>query len=160
MANNNNDNTLLKIGGAIAAYFIIVKPVLEKLGLQKSADVLATEKKNKDLIDQYIIQTQKTQKPTKSDSEWKIIADQIYADLRYSALDDNKDDAGYQVCRVKNDADVALLFKYFAKRREYLFGIPSGGLQNLTQFIVSNLSKAKIAAINKNYASKSIKFRF
>ena len=49
---------------------------------------------------------QKTQTPTKSKGEWQIIANQIYEDLRYSAIDDDKKDAQYQVSRVKNDADI------------------------------------------------------
>jgi hypothetical protein len=135
MNTNKNSNTLLMVGAAAAGYFLILKPFLEKVGLKKSADVLATEAKDKKLVNQYVIDTQKKHKPTKSDSEWKIIADQIYHDF-------------------------ALLFKYFAKRQEYFFGINSGGLKNLTQFIISNLSKDRVAKINADYAAKKMKFRF
>jgi len=152
---------LLITGGVIALfYFAIINPILKKVGFKKTAEELATEEKNKALINKQVETSKKAAAPTKSDAEWKTIADQIYEDLRYSAISDKKDDAGYQVARVKNDTDFWLLFKYFAKRREYLFGIPSGSLMNLQQFIVSNLSKDAIAKINDNYRRKNIKFRF
>jgi hypothetical protein len=152
---------ILITGGVIAlVYFGIINPILKKVGFKKTAEELATEEKNKALINKQVETSKKAVAPTKSDAEWKTIADQIYEDLRYSAISDKKDDAGYQVARVKNDTDFWLLFKYFAKRREYLFGIPSGSLMNLQQFIVSNLSKDAIAKINDNYRRKNIKFRF
>jgi len=158
---NKETEKLLIYGGIIAlAYFGIINPLLKKFGVKKTTEEKETEQKNKALIDKQVDESKAVIKQTKTDTEWKAIADQIYADLRYSALDDNKGDAGYQVARVKNDTDFWLLFKYFAKRREYLFGIPSGSLMNLQQFIVSNLAKSEIDKINDNYRRKGIKFRF
>lgn len=154
-------NTLLIAGAGVAGYFLILRPILIKLGLQVDPAVKATEdRKNQQVSTE--IQTLQSQgvKPTKSVQEWQVIADQIYQDLRYSALDDNKEDAGYQAARVKNDLDFWLLYKLFGKRREYLFGIPSGGLMDLPQFIRSNLSTDKIAQLNWNYQNKGIKFRY
>jgi len=151
---------LIIIGISAISYFGIIKPILEKLGLKKSQEIKETEERNKEIINKQVEESKKIVKQTKSDAEWKVIADQIYNDLRYSAIDDNKSDAGYQVARVQNDADFWILFKYFAKRREYLFGIPSGSLMNLQQFIVSNLNKKTIEKINDNYKRKGIKFRF
>lgn len=158
---NKQTEKLIIYGGIIAlAYFGVINPLLKKFGIKKTTEEKETEVKNKALIDKQVEESKAEIKQTKSDTEWKAIADQIYADLRYSALDDNKGDAGYQVARVKNETDFWLLFKYFAKRREYLFGIPSGSLMNLQQFIVSNLAKSEIAKINDNYRRKGIKFRF
>lgn len=160
MADNNNNqllNTLVIIG---AGYFLIAKPILEGFGLKKTAEELETERKNAEAITAMVAAEKKKQKATKTDQEWLIIANQIYADLRYSAISDNKADAGRQVARVQNDTDFAVLFQQFKQRREYLFGIPSGALMNLTQFITSNLSKSAIATINANYARKKIKYRF
>jgi len=152
---------LLITGGIIAvAYFGIINPLLKKIGLKKSQEEKETEDKNKQLLDKQIKDVLKVQQPTKSVTEWKIIADQIYEDLRYTALNDNKADAGYQVTRVKNEADFWILFQQFKKRREYILFVPSGDLMNLQQFIVSNLSKSTIAKINDNYKRKNIKFRF
>ncbi len=152
---------ILIIGGAIAAvYFAIIKPILEGVGLKKSSEEKATERENRELINEQVKEITSQQKPTKSIAEWKVIADQIYNDLRYSAIDDDKESAGYQVSRVKNDADFWILFQQFKKRREYIFGVPTGSLMNLQQFINSNLSKEKIAKINDNYRRKGIKFRF
>ena len=80
--------------------------------------------------------------------------------MRYSAIDDDKADAGYQIARVQNDADVAVLIDQFGKRQEYFFGIPTGDPKTLPEFITSNLSRSTLNQINGNYASKNIKFRY
>ena len=146
------------IGGG--AYFLILKPLLIKLGILKSALELEQDYSQKVNIDAYINNSIKTQTPTKSKGEWQIIADQIYNDLKFSGIADNKSDAGYQVARVQNDADIATLIQVFGMRQESFFGINTGGLQNLPQFIIGNLDKSEIAKINDNYARKNIKFRF
>lgn len=111
-------------------------------------------------ISDYVNQSLAKQTPTKSKGEWQLIADNIYNDLKFSGIADNKSDAGYQVARVQNDADIATLIQVFGLRQESFFGINTGGLQNLPQFIIGNLSKSAIATINDNYARKGIKFRF
>ena len=146
--------------GAGITYFLIVKPILVKLGVLKSAAEIKQERVNTGNVDTYIKDTLRVQNPTKSVGEWTIIADKIYEDLKFSAVSDDKKDAGYQVTRVKNDADVATLYKAFGKRQEYYFGVPYGGLRDLMAFITSNLSSDAIAAINDNYRRKNIKFRF
>ena len=146
------------IGGG--AYFLILKPLLIKLGILKSALELEQDYSQKVNIDAYINNSIKTQTPTKSKGEWQIIADQIYNDLKFSGIADNKSDAGYQVARVQNDADIATLIQVFGMRQESFFGVNIGGLQNLPQFIIGNLDKSEIEKINDNYALKNIKFRF
>lgn len=155
-----HSQAIIVIAVTIAVYFLFIRPVAIKFGLIADPRMKETEdRKNTQLMNE-IKNTSQQQKPTKTEQQWQVIADQIYNDLRYSAISDNKDSAAYQVCRVQNDADFWILYKLFGQRREYLFGIPSGGLMNLSQFIKSNLSKAKIEAINKNYRSKNIKFEF
>lgn len=147
---------LLYAGGGLAAYFLILKPVLNSFGLTRTQE----ERQQDQNINSYISNTLRNQSPTKSVGEWQIIANQIYEDLRYSAIDDNKSDAVYQVTRVKNEADVATLIKTFGSRREYWFGIPAGSNKDLQQFITSNLSASQISTINDNYKRKGIKYRF
>jgi hypothetical protein len=142
--------------GAIAAYFIVLRPILKKFGLEKTQ----TEKEAEADINKYLRGQISAGNATKSPGEWAIIADQIYNDLRYSAVSDNKDSAAYQLARVKNGADVALLIKSFGKRREYYFGIPAGAEMDLQQFVTSNLSSKQIAAVNDNYRRKNIKYQF
>jgi len=146
------------IGGG--AYFLILKPLLIKLGVLKSTLELEQDYTQKVNIDAYINNSIKTQTPTKSKGEWQIIADQIYNDLKFSGIADNKSDAGYQVARVQNDADIATLIQVFGMKQESFFGVNIGGLQNLPQFIIGNLSKSEISKINDNYARKNIKFRY
>lgn len=156
----DNTKILLTVGGAVAAYFFIIKPILTKVGIFKSQEEKDTEERKKKQLEIQVQTAAKNERLTKTVQEWQIIADQIYNDLRYSAVSDNKADAGYQVARVKNNADFWQLYKLFAKRREYLFGIPSGGLMDLSQFIRSNLSNTAINTINNNYKNKGIKFQF
>jgi len=146
------------IGGG--AYFLILRPLLIKLGILKSPLELQQDISQKENIDSYINNSLKIQTPTKSIGEWQIIADQIYNNLKFSGIADNKSDAGYQIARVQNDADIATLIKVFGMRQESFFGINIGGLQNLPQFIIGNLDKSEITKINDNYARKNIKFRF
>jgi hypothetical protein len=146
--------------GAGVSYFLIIRPLLIKLGVVKSAAEVAAEKERKDNVDEYIDKTIKSQTPTKSVGEWQIIANQVYEFLRYSAASDNKDGAMMEIMRVKNEADLATLLKTFGSRQEYYFGIPYGGLQNLVSFVKSNLSDSQIATINSNFGRKNIKFRF
>jgi hypothetical protein len=155
------DNDLL-IGAAVlfGGYFFVIKPLLTSLGVMKSDEEIKQEATNVQSVEAYYQQAITTQKPTKSEGEWVIIADTIYNALRYSALDDDKAAATYQIARVKNDADVALLLKAFGKRQEYAFGLPIGKPKSLQAFVRDNLSTAQINAINDNYFRKKIKFKF
>lgn len=145
--------TVYYIGGAVLAYLFIIRPVLQKFGIIKTKDQIIRDKEKEQFLNQ-------EGTPTKTPGEWAIIADQIYENLRYTALSDNKADAGYQVSRVKNSADFALLYKAFGKRREYAFGIPAGSEKDLAQFIRTNLSNSAIQIINNNYRLKGIKFQY
>lgn len=155
------DETLI-IGAGILllSYFGVIKPILTKLGIFKSAEEKAKEEKDKKLLEAQIKSDSKGQTPTKSENEWNVIANQIYEDLHYSALSDNKADAGYQVTRVKNDIDFWLLYKSFGVRQEYALSIPVGAEKDLPQFIRDNLSSSAISTINDNYRRKNIKFRY
>ena len=145
------------VGGG---YFFIIKPLLVKLGILPSAQQVQQETASTTNISDYVNSALVKQTPTKSKGEWQIIANNIYNDLSKSGVADNKSDAGYQVARVQNDADIATLIQAFGMRQESFFGINTGGLQNLPQFIIGNLDKSEIAKINNNYARKNIKFRY
>jgi len=155
-----NEKILTYAIGIGAGYFFVIQPLLVKFGIIKSPALRQQEIEQGQNIEEYLNQALISQKPTKSKGEWQIIANNIYNDLSRSSVADNKSDAGYQVSRVQNDADFSLLYDTFGKRQEYYFGIPTGGLQDLVQFIVSNLDKSEISKINDNYSRKGIKFRF
>lgn len=146
--------TIYYVGGAVLAYFFVLKPILQKLGIAKTKEEIDRQKEKEKFL-----QTS-SETPTKTPGEWSIIADQIYEDLRYSALDDDKADAAYQVSRVKNNADFKLLYKAFGSRQEYSFFIPVGSEKDLQQFITSNLSDSQIQIINNNYRRKNITYQF
>jgi len=162
MAISQENKKLLTTAGIVAAaYLIVIRPLFQSLGITKTDAEIAKEKSDAANIND--IEKNLNARGidlTKSKAEWDQIADTIYNDLRYSALADNKADAGYQVSRVKNDADMIYLIKTFGKRQEYLFGIPSGSPMGLSEFITSNLDRTNIDLINDNYSRKGMKFKF
>lgn len=164
MATNksNHDGLIFNLALLFGGYYFIAKPILEKIGVKKDPEVEATETKNKELLNAEVKKILTTEKPTKSDFEWKAIADSIYKDLQYAAKQKNRDNAAGDVCLVKNTADFILLWKYFAKRQDSGFVIIPGisKLKNLQQYLKDNLPVSKINAINKNYRSKGIKFQY
>jgi len=157
---SKDKDLLFKAGIVVGGYFLILKPILVKLGFMKSRQQLQQQQILQSGVNQNIQTYKQKEKQTKTDAEWMIIANQIYNDLRFTAIDDNKADAGVQVARVKNNIDFWLLYKFFGERQEYAFGIPVGGKQDLNQFIVGNLSTDQIVKINDNYRRKGIKFQF
>jgi hypothetical protein len=154
----SQDKNLAYIIGGIAAYFLVLRPFLEKMGIVESREETQQRNYKEEEKSKYL--DPGTEKPTKSAGEWVIIADQIYQDLKFSRVSDDREDAGVQVTRVKNNADFKLLYKAFGKRQEYTFGIPTGGEKDLAAFIVANMPREKIEIINANYLRKGIKFQF
>jgi len=156
-----NKKLLTTVGIAVAAYLIVIKPLFQALGITKTDEEKAKEKSDAaNVLEQEKNLNVRGISLTKSKAEWDQIADIIYNDLKYSALNDNKADAGYQVSRVKNDADILYLIKTFGKRQEYWFGLPSGSEMSLSQFITSNLTRDNINLINDNYKRKGMAFKF
>jgi hypothetical protein len=166
MAFNNADkklalNAALYIGGAYGAYYFVLKPLLEKLGLKKTADEEAQENLIKFGRSKFITDAVKTKKPTRPEGQFAVWADQIYEYLKYTKLDDKKDLAFELLYKYfHNDADIALITKYFGKRQEYAFGIPVGSPKNLSEFVSTNLSKDQINRLNNAYLRSKMKFRF
>lgn len=143
-------------------YNLFLKPILDKLDFYKKEEEKKAEealnKTKRDEINTAITQqTQAGHPPTKTEAEWRSIANVIYEDLkgRFDYMD-NKSDAIYQVCRVKNDADFWTLYKAFGKRQETVFGY---GLKtqplDLKQFLNANLSRQQLNIINGNYQRKN-----
>ena len=156
-----NKNLLTGVTIAVVAYLLVLKPIFQALGLQKTPEELAKSKSDAaNIADIQKTLSSKGITLTKSKAEWDIIADTIYNDLKYSALADNKADAGYQVARVQNDADILYLIQSFGSRQENLFGVSSGSPMTLPEFITSNLTQTNINLINDNYTRKGMKFKF
>ena len=164
----NNLPMILLAGGAIYFAGRLLKQagqtadgIAQALQLKKADAQVKSEKQSQAAIDQYAIEIVKKIKPTRPDGFWAQLAERIYQDTRYSATGDNHEDARYSLTYCFNDADYALLYKYFGKRQETWFGlIPDGGLKDLTQTIQSNLNAKQKASVNNNYAQKKISVRF
>ena len=111
------ENRKLIIGGGIAigSYFLIIRPILQKIGILKTKD----EKEKERSDEQNVLDLEKNTNArgltlSKSKAEWDQIADTIYNEL-YTFATDNKDDAAYQLARLKNDADAVYLVKTFGQ---------------------------------------------
>lgn len=159
---------LLLAGGAIFLVSRILKSagntaddIAQALQLKKSDEQVKSEQQSQAAIDRYVKEVQQKQQPTRPDGFWAQLAERIYRDTRYSAAGDNHEDARYCMTYVQNDADFALLYKYYGKRQETWFGvIPDGDPKDLTMAISGNLNKAQKQSINANYAKKGIAIRF
>jgi len=156
----NTKDIIVYAGTGIALYFILLRPLLQKLGIQKTSQELEQEKTQKQGRAKFIEQALKKQRPTRPEGQFAIWADQIYEYLKRSAISDNKV-AAFNILMqfIQNDADIALLSKYFGTRSEFAFGLPTGK-KNLSEFIVTNLDKDTIQRLNSAYARSKMTFRF
>lgn len=159
---------ILLAGGAIYLVSKFAKSAAETadeiakaLQLKKSDVQIQSEKQAQDAIKKYIEQAVITQKPSKPDGVWSMLAERIYKATQYSRISDNTREA--QACMVScmNNADFALLYKYYGKRQETWVGfIPDGEPKDLIQCITSNLSSLERQQINEVYARRKIGIRF
>ena len=156
----STQSILLNVALIGGGYYFVLRPLLIKLGILQSPEQIQQTAEQTQNVQTYIDKAIASQNPSKSLGEWQVIANQIYQDLKFASVSDDKNDAVYQLCRVQNDADVALLYKNFGNRQEYYFGIPVEGLKDLQQFVSSNLSDQQINTINSNYSKKGIKYKF
>lgn len=164
----NNLPMLLLAGGAIFIVSKILKSagqtadsMAQALQLKKSDVQVKSEQQSQAAIERYVDDVSKKVKPTRPDGFWAQLAERIYRDTRYSAPGDNHEDARFCMTYCYNDADFAMLYKYYGRRQETWFGvIPDGDPKDLTQAISSNLNSAQKKLINTNYAQKGISIRF
>ncbi len=69
---------ILTIGGAAAVYFLLVQPLLQKLGIQETKE----EKKQAETVEkgkkQFVEEATKKIKPSKPEGYFVLMADQLY----------------------------------------------------------------------------------
>ena len=59
------------------AYFLVLRPLLVKLGIVKSGAEIMQEQSQQQNISDYVSQSLAKQSPTKSKGEWQLIAENI-----------------------------------------------------------------------------------
>jgi len=156
----NTKDLIIYAGTGLALYFAVLRPLLQKLGIQKTSEEIEQAKTIKQGRTKFISDALKKQKSTRPEGQFAVFADQLYEYLKRSAISDDKTAAfNLLMVYIQNDADAALLSKYFGQRPEFAFGLPVGK-KNLSEFVVSNLSKDAIARINQAYAKSKMTFRF
>jgi hypothetical protein len=156
--NNPNTKYITYAIGIGAGYFLIVKPILVKLGIMQSSQEIMQEQSQTQNLDNFLIYNDT--KLTKPIGEWQIIANTIYNDLKDVAITDNVNDAIYQLCRVQNIEDVKALIKAFGSRQTKALGFYYGTSLMLIDFVKESLSNSEQEIVNNNYQRKNIKFRF
>lgn len=142
--------TLILVAGLVAGYAIL-KPILNRLGLAKSEETKRREERRKSQIDSKVAEEKKKFKGFLSDAEAQSIADSIYNSLATSAISDSPGVAEAALSKIHSDADWWNVYRLFGRRQEYFFGLPTGGLKDIDQFIADNLSKQAIKRTNDNW---------
>jgi hypothetical protein len=155
---------LVLIGTGIVA-FIIAKKVYDIFFSEK----VAQSRRNKELINsidgEIIKHSLRGFKPSFNDSQYNMMANQIYEGMRY-AVGDNYDAVEKTLKSVKNDLDVAKILKSFGLRQDYAFGIPTGEPKDMFTFVKSELGEEfgglvnyRIPSINKDWKGKGITYQ-
>lgn len=158
----------LVLGAIVIVYFKLIKPTLD--GAQglvntitgpftKTAD---EKKKEKSIIEAAsnsspsISNSYKTiqgQRTTKTENEWKAIADTI--DNEINGIVINESDIVYQICRCKNNADYyCLRDQYGARWLEPLW--IKEKLYNLEGILRQRLNQTSFDTINDNFRRKGM----
>ena len=97
---------------------------------------------------------------TLSQSQAVNIAESIYNVLKFSSLDDDKPEAIRLLKTAQNNDDFLLIQQAFGERREYFFGLPTGGLKSLSAFMSDNFSTSQKAELKNDFLTKGIKTIF
>lgn len=142
--------TLLLVAGLVAGYAIL-KPILNRLGLAKSQETKRREERRKSQIDSKVAEEKKKFKGWLSDAEAQSIADSVYNSLATSAISDSPGVAEAALSKIHSDTDWWNVYRLFGRRQEYFFGLPTGGLKDIDQFIADNMSKQSIKRLNDNW---------
>lgn len=148
--------------GIIGVGYFLVRTITNTLGLTETAEQKKQREQQQGVLQQSQDQVYKQYPLTKTPAEWLAIADIIYNDLRSSSPlfnNNNTDDAGYQIARPKNLADVFKLIEMFGSRQQSIFGI-TGPSMTLPEFIRKELSSDQIATVNNNFTRKGIAWQW
>lgn len=160
MTNNNELNKyILPAGVAVGGYFLVVKPILQKLGVLDSAEEQKIKADRERAIAEALAAAARQKPASYNDAQIGGFADTIYNALRYSRVDDDYETAGLYLCYPKNDTDVYKLIQTFGTREECYFSIFCMQ-KTLPEMVKNNLSADKIRAINDNYMRKGIQYRW
>lgn len=146
------------IGGSIAY------GIAKKLGLAKSDEQIEQEQQEQEreeLESGSIEAICRNTPTTKTEAEWKQIADVLENDLDFAGyITDYGNDAVYQLARAKNLCDVMKLVYYFGNRELRSPFLIKSGNYTLPQAVKERLEKDQIFMLNDNYRRKGIPYQF
>jgi hypothetical protein len=144
---------------AAGAYFLVILPILRKLGIVSSAGASQTQQQNQDVLNAQIAAQYAKQKPFTPDATLLSFADGIYEALRYSSVSDSHETAIYYLGKVQNLSDVYRLIQLFGIREECYFGVLCHDA-DLPNFIHGNLSTSELDGINAIYYQRGINYKW
>jgi len=157
---------IFKAGIVVGGYFLVVKPLLEKLGLKKTAEQEAQEETSKKGREKFIEDALAKPVPTQfnkgkayfPEGQYALFADQIYEFLNYSYFDSKPFEAYKVMLKMRNDGDIAMLVKYYGIRQLKKFGLPVGNPKNLSQTLVSELTKEQLKQLRDWFRTNKLKY--
>lgn len=161
---NINPNLLLALVGAVVLLVLVVvfrRRIGRALGIG-GASTSSVDADYFQAVGQQIDALQSEGiRPTYSPENYESMAESIYNALQnITGIGDNKREAVRIMQLQLNDLDIQLLTRAFGIRREHIFGVFMDKAKNLSQFLTDNLSRDQIEAINSDYASKGIGYRY
>lgn len=143
--------TIVYIGGTILG-LLLVRSILRDLGVIKSAEEVAAQKRDKTIAASELATLRKQYKATLAEQYYSNAANVLYNQLgRYSWIDDDEEGAIATIktyCR--NPLDFALVQYYYGLRQNINFGIPVGSPMNLTSMLKDQLNEKQYTEV-KNY---------
>jgi hypothetical protein len=157
--NKPTKELLIYTGVAAGAYFLVLLPILRKLGIVESAGVSDTQAQNERIFNTQAVNQYAKQKPLTPDATLLSFADAIYEALRYSAISDTKDTAVYYLMKVQNLSDVIRLIQLFGVRQECYFGVLCHDT-DLPNLVHGNLSTDDLDKINAAYLAKGVNYKW
>lgn len=149
----------MKAGIAVAIYYLVIKPVLVKLGILESREDAQVNKDRLQALKDAAQVSYQQQAPTYTTGELSGFADSLFESMRYSWIDDDYDDTEAILSKMRNTSDVYKTIEYFGERDECFFGVICSK-QTLPEMVKRNLSTSRLQTINKLYVQRGIKFSF
>jgi hypothetical protein len=159
----NIDLNLLLILGILVLFIFMAKSIISFVTtLFGPKNDPATQITNKQIIeanDIHISNLSSIKQPTKTYAEWQTIAQTIYNNTNlYQFGQSDEKNTVYQLCRVKNDLDLALLIKAYGLRSITKYGevvINNQSLLPTMQYALDYDPEYK-ATVNSNWLRKGI----
>ena len=142
---------ILQTGMILGGLFLVYR-MLRPVGTKEQQQTTTTVKSD------IVKEESKGEQQSFSNSNYKTFADRLYSAMNTSGTDEAAIFSVFQ--QMKNRIDVLKLIEAYGVRQLYVFGVPVGGKQNLSQALSDELSSSDIAKVNQILFKKGINYKF